>query len=145
VDALGIRITYFHTSKFRGAALRGIDIEMRYLLVALCSCVLTVGGLRLMGWAALPETVRLENPKVRVKEVIYQPGVSRERYIRPTDQVIVFLDDSKYERIDSKTKERTVRERKSGEVIWHDKGEDAPVLKNLGAKPYRALVIELKK
>ena len=74
-----------------------------------------------------------------------QPGVSRERYIRPTDQVIVFLDDSKYERIDSKTKERTVRERKSGEVIRHDKGEDAPVLKNLGTKPYRALVIELKK
>ena len=125
--------------------MRGIDIGMRYLLVALVSCVLTVGGLRQMGWAALPETVKLENAKVRVKEVVYQPGVSRERYIRPTDQVIVFLDDSKYERIDSKTKERTVRERKSGEVIRHDKGEDAPVLKNLGTKPYRALVIELKK
>jgi hypothetical protein len=30
-------------------------------------------------------------------------------------------------------------------VIWHDKGEDAPVLVNLGTKPYRTLVIELKK
>ena len=125
--------------------MRGIGIGMRYLFVAFGACVLTVGGLRLMGWAPMPETVKLENSKVRVKEVVYQPGVSRERYIRPTDQIIVFLDDSKYERIDSKTKERAVRERKSGEVIWHEKGEDAPVLKNLGTKPYRALVIELKK
>jgi hypothetical protein len=117
---------------------------MRYLLVALSACALTVGGLRLLGWAPLPDTVKLENGKVRVKEVVYAPGVARERYIRPTDQVIVFLDDSKYERIDSKTKERTVRERKSGDVIWHDKGEDAPVLRNLGTRPYRSLVIELK-
>jgi hypothetical protein len=118
---------------------------MKYVLVALAACALTTGGLRLLGWAPpLPETVKLENKKVRVKEVVYQPGVARERYIRPTDQVIVFLDESRYERIDSATKERTVRERKSGEVIWHDKGEDAPVLKNLGAKPYRTLVIELK-
>jgi hypothetical protein len=46
--------------------------------------------------------------------------------------------------MDSETKEKTVRERKSGEVIWHNKGEDAPVLINLGSKPYRTLVIELK-
>jgi hypothetical protein len=37
-----------------------------------------------------------------------------------------------------------VRERKAGEVIWHDKGEDAPVLINLKPKAYRTLVIELK-
>jgi len=29
-------------------------------------------------------------------------------------------------------------------VIWHDKGEDAPQLTNLGARPYRTIVIELK-
>lgn len=92
----------------------------------------------------LPRVMKLENPRVRVTEVTYLPGVPRERYIRPTDQVIVFLDESKYERTDSKTGEKTVRERKSGEVIWHDRGEDAPVLKNLGTKPYRTLVIELK-
>jgi len=43
-----------------------------------------------------------------------------------------------------KSGEKTVRERKSGEVIWHNKGEDAPVLENLDAKPYRTLVVELK-
>lgn len=85
----------------------------------------------------------LENKRVKVTEVIYEPGVLRERYIRPTDQIIVFLDDCRYERIDSKTGEKTVRVRKSGEVIWHDRGEDAPRLTNLGTRPYRTLVVEL--
>jgi hypothetical protein len=88
---------------------------------------------------------QLENDKVKITELVYQPGVRRERYIRPTDQVIVFLDDCKYQRIDSQTGEKTVRERKAGETIWHNQGEDAPVLINLGSKPYRTLVIELKK
>ena len=88
---------------------------------------------------------QLENDRVKITELVYQPGVPRERYIRPTDQVIVFLDDCKYQRIDSGTGEKTVRERKAGETIFHNKGEDAPVLINLGAKPYRTLVIELKK
>jgi hypothetical protein len=89
-------------------------------------------------------TVKLENVRVKVSEVTYLPGVPRTRYIRPTDQVIVFLDDCKYQRIDSKTGEKTIRERKSGETIYHDRGEDAPVLINLGEKPYRTLTIELK-
>jgi len=88
---------------------------------------------------------RLENAKVKVSNVVYEPGVPRERYTRPTDQIIVFLDDCKYERKDSQTGEKLIRERKSGEVLWHNKGEDAPVLTNLGAEPYRTLVIELKK
>lgn len=94
--------------------------------------------------AEIPRKVKLENAKVRVAEIDYEPGKPRERYIRPTDQVIVFLDDCKYRRTDSATGEKTVRERKSGDVIWHDKGEDAPVLENLGSKTYRTLVIELK-
>ena len=88
--------------------------------------------------------VLLENTRVRVIEVTYDPGVPRERYIRPTDQVIVFLDESQYERTDSKTGAKTTRQRKSGEVIWHDRSEDAPVLVNKGSKPYRTLVIEFK-
>jgi hypothetical protein len=114
-----------------------------------CTALLSSAATALVLWAAdmanLPGTVRLENERVKITEVVYQPGVARERYIRPTDQIIVFLDDSKYSRVDSQTKEKTVRERKSGEVIWHSKGEDAPVLTNLGTKPYRTLLIELKK
>jgi hypothetical protein len=88
--------------------------------------------------------VLIENTRVRVSEVTYDPGVPRARYIRPTDQVIVFLDECQYERTDSRTGEKTVRQRKPGEVIWHDRAEDAPVLVNKGAKAYRTLVIELK-
>jgi hypothetical protein len=115
----------------------------KLLLVALLSSVATLVVTFSVVGAELPKKVKLENAKVRVSEVTYLPGVARERYTRPTDQVIVFLDDSKYSRLDSTTKAKTVRERKSGDVIWHDKGEDAPVLVNLGSKPYRSLVIEL--
>ncbi len=88
---------------------------------------------------------KLENARVRVSEVLYQPGTPRERFIRQHDQVIVFMDDCKYQRTDPDTGEKTVRERKSGDVIWHDKGEVAPVLVNLGAKPYRTMVIGILK
>ena len=114
------------------------------ILTAVLSSSLTCLAFWAAGMAKLQSTVKLENKRVKVTEVVYEPGVRRERYIRPTDQVIVFLDDSRYERTDSKTHEKTVRERKAGEVIWHDKGEDAPVLINLKRKAYRTLVIELK-
>lgn len=92
----------------------------------------------------LPAKIRLDNAWVRVTELSNGPGVPRERHIRPANQVIVFLDDCRYERTDSQTGERTVRARSSGDVIWHDRGEDAPRLVNLGTKPYRTLVIDLK-
>jgi hypothetical protein len=113
-------------------------------LVSLGSSALTLLVVWSFGWAALPTQVKLENKRVRVSEIMYAPGAPRERFIRATDQVIVFLDDCRYERLDSQTKEKTVRERKSGDVIWHDKGEDAPQLTNLGTKPYRTLLVELK-
>ena len=114
------------------------------ILTAGLSSALTWLALWSAGWAPLPTQKKLENVRVRVSEVTYLPGVPRTRYVRPTDQLIVFLDESKYERVDSKTAEKTVRERKSGDVIWHDRGEDAPQLTNLGSRPYRTLVIELK-
>ena len=116
----------------------------RVALTAIISSGLTLLAVFASGFASLPTEVKLENSRVKVSQVLYQPGVARERYIRPTDQVIVFLDDCKYERTDSKTGEKAIRERKSGEVIWHDKGEDAPRLINIGSKPYRTLVLELK-
>ncbi len=44
----------------------------------------------------------------------------------------MLLDDCHYERLDPQTGQKTIRERKSGDVIWHDKGEDAPQLTNQG-------------
>ncbi len=93
---------------------------------------------------AQAKKILLNNVRVKVTEVTYEPGVPRDRYLRPTDQVIVFIDDCEYERKDSKTGEKTTRKRKAGEIIWHDRSEDAPVLTNKGSKAYRTLVIELK-
>lgn len=87
--------------------------------------------------------MKLANQRVRVSEVIYQPGVTRQTYVRPTDQIVVFLDDCRFERVDAATGERIVRERRSGDVLWHSGGENAPALTNIGETAYRTLLIEL--
>lgn len=106
--------------------------------------MLAVAGAYMAGRADVSRSTKLENAKVRVTEVDYAPGMPREKSIRPSDQVIVFLDDSRYERTVPDTGAKEVQTRKSGDVIWHNKGEVAPVLKNLDKKTYRTLVIELK-
>jgi len=110
-------------------------------LTAFASSALT---LLVVKGAAPAHSVKFENAKVQVTEVTYAPGEPRPRGIRPHDQVIVFLDDCRYERVDPESGQKTIRERKSGDVIWHDKGEDAPQLTNQGKKPYRTIVVELK-
>jgi hypothetical protein len=119
-------------------------IQRNVVLAALASSAVTLLAVWSLGGAALPTTVKLDNAKVHVTEVTSGVRAVRERGVRPADQVIVFLDDCRYERIDPVTGEKTIRERKSGDVIWHDKGEDAPQLTNAGSKPYREIVIELK-
>ena len=113
-------------------------------LTAVISASLTVLAIWGLGWAELPATVKLENARVKVTEVVSPPAGVRERGVRAHDQVIVFLDDCRYERTDPQTGAKTIRERKSGDVIRHSRGEDAPHLVNAGAKPYRTLMIELK-
>jgi hypothetical protein len=120
-----------------------MSLAAKLALTAIASSALTLVAVHAAGGAATAGTVKLENAKVRVSEVGYGAGAVRERGVRATDQVIVFLDECKYKRLDPKSGETTVRERKSGDVIWHDKGEDAPQLTNAG-RPYRTLVIELK-
>jgi hypothetical protein len=87
--------------------------------------------------------MKLDNRRVRVSEIVYQPGEARQPYTRPSDQVIVFLDDAIYERVDPQTGKIEVRQRKSGDVIWHDKGEWAPELRPQ-RRAYRTLLIEIK-
>ena len=86
----------------------------------------------------------LENPHARVTQVTYEPGRRRESYLRPTNQLVVFLDDCTFDRIDPITGAVTHRSRQLGEVLWHAKGELAPVLINTGADAFRTLLIELR-
>jgi hypothetical protein len=86
--------------------------------------------------------VKLDNSRVTVSESTTPSGGRRESYVRPSDQLLIFLDDAQYEALDADGK-ATLRSRKSGEIVWHTKGEIAPVLINKG-KPYRNLIIALK-
>ncbi len=86
----------------------------------------------------------LENARVEVIERSIPPGGERVPYVRSSDQVIVFLNDTTYERIDAETGEKIVRSRKGGEVIWHDKDENAPKLVNVDDEPFRSLIIQIK-
>jgi hypothetical protein len=119
-------------------------MQRNLVLTAMASSAVTLLAAWSVRGADLPALLKLDNPKVHVTEVTSGVKGVRPRGVRGADQVIVFLDDCRYERIDPVTGEKTIRERKSGDVIWHDKGEDAPQLTNVGTKPYRTIVIELK-
>lgn len=117
----------------------------RTALTALLSSVLTLAVVYTV--AAQSEAtyqVLLDNVRVKVTERIIQPGGERLPYLRGTDQVIVFLNDTTYERIDAVTGEKIIRDRKAGEVIWHQRAERAPKLVNAGKTPFRSLIIALK-
>jgi len=117
----------------------------KILLTAILSIAATLITVHYLPAAAsLPTTVKLEKPRATVTQMDYMPGVPREPYIRPTDQIIVFVDDATYDRIDPETNAKQRVNRKSGDVIWHDKGDHAPRLINQGSKPYRTLIIALK-
>src|SRR5260370_25679976 len=90
-----------------------------------------MSGAYLAGRADILATSKLQNARVKVTQLDYEPGKPRPKSIRASDQVIVFLDDSRYERIDPDTGAKEIRTRKSGDVIWHNKGEVAPVLTTL--------------
>ena len=75
--------------------------------------------------------------------VTMAPGARREPFTRPTDQIIIFVDDANYEATDAAGK-KDARHRADGEIVWHNKGEAAPLLVNTGKKPYRNLVVSLK-
>jgi hypothetical protein len=84
----------------------------------------------------------LENARITVTEVAMAPGARRETYTRPTDQLIVFIDEADYEATDQAGTQK--KHRGAGDVVWHNKGESAPLLVNKGSKPYRNLVIGFK-
>lgn len=86
--------------------------------------------------------VKLDNNRVTVTESTTPAGGRRESYTRGSDQVLIFLDDAQYEAVDG-AGTVSKRSRKSGDIIWHTKGEIAPVLINKG-NAYRNIIIALK-
>ncbi len=117
----------------------------KIIWTAVISSLATVAGMQsLHSREATTWRTVLDNPRVEVIDRSIPPGGERVPYVRPADQVIVFLNDTRYERIDAETGENIFRGRKSGDVIWHDKGEKAPQLVNVDDEPFRSLIIQLK-
>lgn len=108
-------------------------------LVLLLACALSFYAGRQSSPALV---VKLDNARITVTESTTPVSGKRESYVRASDQLIVFLDDAQYEAVDENGKP-SLRNRKSGDVVWHTKGEVAPVLRNRG-KAYRNLIIALK-
>ena len=103
-----------------------------------------VTGLAMSGTLSTPSSKTiLDNARVNVTEVTAPPKSVREPYTRPSDQIIVFIDEADYESTDAAGK-KIVKHRVPGEIVWHNKGEAAPQLVNQGSKAYRNLVIALK-
>lgn len=112
---------------------------------AILSSLITLGVTRMLGAKAeYSEKVVLDNKRASVTDRVMEVNGARDPHIRATDQIIVFLDDSAYDRVDPQTGKVERRTRKAGEILWHDKGEHAPKLINRGSKPMRSLVIALK-
>ncbi len=114
---------------------------MAIFFVGLCSGLLVAASFT-QAKTPVAKTI-LDNTRVNITEVTSDPAARREPYTRPSDQIIVFLDPADYETTDAEGK-KTRKHRVSGEIIWHNKGEAAPLLINQGDKPYRNLVIALK-
>jgi hypothetical protein len=84
-----------------------------------------------------------DNARVTVRAVTMPPGAQREARPRPTDELVLFYEEAHYQATDAAGKVAP-RDRKPGEVVWHNKGELAPTLSNPGAKPVRYFSISLK-
>jgi hypothetical protein len=103
-------------------------------------------GIALAGPDAAPEAgvkVVFDNARVTVKEVTMAPGASRPPRTRPTDEVVLFPEESHYQAIDAAGKKQP-RDRAPGAVVFHTKGELAPTLVNTSAKPVHYFSIGLK-
>jgi hypothetical protein len=111
---------------------------------AVLTCAVTLLAVRSPAFAQVLQDIILDNPRVKVTRIIHPPGEARPRHTRSTDQVIVFLDDCSYERTNSASGSKSIQTRKSGDVIWHNKGDDAPVLVGASKTAYRTILIELK-
>jgi len=92
----------------------------------------------------LERILRMENARIILTETVFNPGVPVRGRRRTTDQLIIFVDNCRYERTDPVSGSKSIRVRKAGDFIWYDKGGASPVLVNLGEAPYRTLLIELK-
>jgi quercetin dioxygenase-like cupin family protein len=91
--------------------------------------------------APMPGKVVLENEKVRVREVVLEPGKETGMHSHDLDYLTVILQGgtAKFTLADGKAETRQIN---SGEVQWGGKGSHS--VTNTGTAPNKAFIIELK-
>jgi hypothetical protein len=87
--------------------------------------------------------VALENGRVAVNVVDLPAGGRRSGRTRPTDEVVLFCEESHYQVVDAQGHAEP-RDRLAGTAVWHARGDLAPALVNAGPKPLRLYSISLK-
>lgn len=97
-------------------------------------------ALALAGSTVAVETIARQSTRHRDRN---HAAARRAGYTRPSDQIIVFVDEADYAATDA-AGQKQVKHRQAGEIVWHNKGEAAPLLVNQGKQAYRNLVIALK-
>jgi hypothetical protein len=123
---------------------KGIEMKIQKIYVfalIIFACGIAT-GVAMSGNVPTSKTI-LDNARVSITEITAPPKSTRESYTRPSDQIIVFIDEADYESTDAAGK-KIIKHRVPGEIVWHNKGEAALILVNKGGKSYRNLVIALK-
>jgi quercetin dioxygenase-like cupin family protein len=87
--------------------------------------------------------VLLENDRVRVRQVLFQPGVRPGSHTHAYAHVGVILDEGSLGFVEKGKKDETVNF-KSGDAGWRDANVTHEVF-NAGKKPIRVVEVELKK
>ena len=87
--------------------------------------------------------VLLENDRVRVRQVLFQPGARPGSHTHAYAHVGVILDEGSLGFVEKGKKDETVNF-KSGDAGWRDANVTHEVF-NAGKKPIRVVEVELKK
>ena len=118
---------------------------MRNLLVGFLVGTLTVGSAIYCLQSAIASSaeveVLLENNRVRVRQVRFEPGIHYGNHTHPYAHVGVILDEGTLEFIESGKSEK--KEFKAGQVGWRDANVTHEVV-NAGKNPMRVIEVELK-
>ena len=119
----------------------------RHFLSGIGCGVLLTGGLsyylQSASAAGSEAKVLLENDRVRVRQVLFQPGVRPGQHTHPYAHVGVILDEGSLTFVEKGKKDETVNF-KSGDAGWRDANVTHEAF-NAGTKPVRVVEVELKK
>jgi len=123
-----------------------MKLNSPFLSGVVCGALMTGGlayCLQSASAAGNEAKVLLENDRVRVRQVLFQPGVRSAPHTHPYAHVGVILDQGSLAFVEKGKKDETVNF-KSGDAGWRDANVTHEVF-NAGKSPIRVVEVELKK